>query len=322
MFLDTDATIEKACSLITEAANNGASLVVFPEVFVPGYPYWNWIMTPLEGSPWFHRLHDASVVVPGPEVDAIAAAAKEHAVVVVIGVNERSPIGVGTLYNTMLTFDHRGNLIGHHRKLVPTWAEKLTWTGGDGHSLEVHDTIVGPLGVLACGENTNPLARFSLLAQGELVHASSYIALPTAPPDYDMCRAIEIRSAAHAFEGKLFNVTACSTISDEIVETMADAGPEAQQLLRRPHSAWSGVVGPDGAVIGDPLVDDEGIVYAEIDLSRCIEPTQMHNLTGHYNRFDIFDLSVDRRHRRPATFRDNSEAAAVPHESQPEGEGR
>jgi len=309
IYLDTPATIGKACALIGEAARNGASLVVMPEVFVPGYPYWNWLMTPLDGSKWFHRLHDAAIEVPGPEVLALGEAARQHSVVVVIGVNERSPYGVGTLYNTMLTFDEEGELIGHHRKLVPTWAEKLTWAPGDGSSLRVHATSVGPLGVLACGENTNTLARFALLAQGELIHAASYIALPTAPDDYDMCRAIEIRSAAHAFEGKLFNITACSTISPEIIEMMAPAGPAAQEMLTRPRSAWSGVIGPDGAVVGDPLIDSEGIVYAEVDLARCVEPTQMHDLTGHYNRFDVFNLTVDRRRRPAATFLDDAESA-------------
>ncbi len=299
VFLDTPATAAKACRLIEEAAGNGAKLVAFPEVFIPGYPYWNWIMSPLEGNSWFRRLHDASVSATGPEVRDVAAAAKRHRVHVVIGINERSAIGAGTLFNTLLTIDDSGRLIGRHRKLVPTWAEKLTWTGGDGSSLVVHDTPVGPLGVLACGENTNPLARFALLQQGELVHVAAYIALPTAPADYDMAAAIHTRSAAHAFEGKLFAITACSTLSDEIVEEMVSARPEAAEMFTRRRAAWSGIIGPDGAVIGDPLIDEEGIVYGEVDLARCVEPTQMHNLTGHYNRFDIFDLRVDRTPKGP-----------------------
>lgn len=302
VLLDPDATTAKACDLIAEASRNGASLVAFPEVFVAGYPYWNWLVSPLEGSAWFARLHEASVTVPGPHVSQICTSAREHGVHVVIGVNERSPIGVGTIFNSLLTIDDRGEIIGHHRKLVPTWAEKLTWTPGDASGLRVLDTAIGPLGVLACGENTNPLARFALLAEGELVHVSAYISLPTAPPDYDMARAIEIRSAAHAFEGKLFNITACSSISDDMIDTLADLGPQAQEMLRRPRAAWTGIIGPDGAVVGEPLLDDEGIVYGEIDLARCVEPTQMHNLTGHYNRFDVFELRVDRTPRPPARF--------------------
>ncbi len=299
VFLDPDATADKACALIAEAARHGARLVAFPEVFVAGYPYWNWIMSPLEGSKWFHRLHSASISATGPQVRRIAGAARRHNANVVVGINERSPIGAGTIFNTLLTIDDAGRLIGRHRKLVPTWAEKLTWTGGDGSSLVVHDTSVGPLGVLACGENTNTLARFALLEQGELVHVSAYIALPTAPDDYDMATAIQTRSAAHAFEGKLFNITACSALSAQIKDAMSSAVPEASALFERQRSAWSGIVGPDGSPVEQPIVDDEGIAYAEIDLARCVEPTQMHNITGHYNRFDIFEFRVDRTPKGP-----------------------
>ncbi|MFK0046604.1 carbon-nitrogen hydrolase family protein [Streptomyces sp. NPDC090741] len=302
VYLDPAATVDKAVALIAEAAANGAELVVFPEVFVPGYPYWNWTMNPVQGSPWFERLQRASVDVPGPYVDALRAAARQYGVVLVIGVNERAAHSLGVLYNTLLTIGSDGQLLGVHRKLVPTWAEKLTWTGGDGSSLRVHSTPVGPLGALACGENTNTLARFTLLAQGELVHASCYIALPVAPADYDMADAIAVRTAAHSFEGKVFSVVACSTISPEIVDLLAGEDEELRALFRRPRSALSGIFGPDGRPVTEPLVDDEGIVYGEIDLGRCIQPKQMHDITGHYNRFDIFRLEVDNRPRLPVTF--------------------
>jgi aliphatic nitrilase len=302
VYLDAPATVEKAVSLIGEAAANGASLVVFPEVFVPGYPYWNWTMNPVQGSPWFERLYRSAIDVPGPEVDALRSAARQHGTVLVIGVNERGAHSLGVLYNTLLTIGADGELLGVHRKLVPTWAEKLTWTGGDGSSLRVHDTPVGRLGVLACGENTNTLARFSLLAQGELVHAAAYIALPVAPEDYDMAEAIALRAAAHCFEGKVFSVVACSTISAEIVDMIAGDDAEVRHMLARKRSALSGVFGPDGRPVTDPLVDDEGIVYAEIDLGRCIQPKQMHDIVGHYNRFDVFKLQVDNRPQQPVTF--------------------
>ncbi|WP_235579666.1 MULTISPECIES: carbon-nitrogen hydrolase family protein [unclassified Rhodococcus (in: high G+C Gram-positive bacteria)] len=296
-FLDPAATVDKACMLIREAADNGATLVAFPEVFVAGYPYWNWTMTPIQGSPWFEKLYRASVKLDGPEVSALCAAARDVHATVVIGINERAAVGVGTLYNTTLTISDDGTVLGVHRKLVPTWAEKLTWGQGDGSSLQVHDTAVGPLGVLACGENTNTLARFALLAQGEMVHVAGYIALPTAPADYDMVEAIKTRSAAHAFEGKVFNVVACSTISREIVDAVAGVDDAARTMLTRPHSAFSGIFGPDGRLMTEPLIDDEGIVYADIDLAKCIQPKQMHDIIGHYNRFDIFDLRVDTRVR-------------------------
>ncbi|GAB6848369.1 MULTISPECIES: carbon-nitrogen hydrolase family protein [Paraburkholderia] len=305
-FLQTDATVDKVCRLIEEAADNGARLVAFPEVFVAGYPYWSWIMNPVEASPWFEKLARSAIELPGPEIAKIAQAAARHRINVVIGVNERNRHGIGTLYNTVVTIADDGRILGRHRKLVPTWAEKLTWAPGDASALRVHDTSIGPLGALACGENTNTLARFALLAQGELVHVASYIALPVAPADYDMAEAIKVRAAAHCFEGKLFTIVSCSTVSEEIIEAMAATHPQSRELLARRNSAFSGVLGPDGRVIGQPLIDEEGIVYADIDLSRCIQPRQMHDITGHYNRFDVFDLRVNRRPLQAARFEDTA----------------
>jgi aliphatic nitrilase len=320
VFLNTEATIDKAASLIREAAQNGAKLVAFPEVFVPGYPYWNWITDPVSGGAWFEKLVRASILVPGPEIDVLRRVARETETYVIIGVNERSPVSLGALYNTLVFIGPDGALLGKHRKLVPTWAEKLTWTGGDGSSLKVYDTQIGPLGGLACGENTNTLARFTLLAQGELVHIASYISLPVAPPDYDMAEAIKLRAIAHSFEGKLFTVVSCSTVSDEIITAMESLVPDARARLERKSSAFSGIIGPDGRVVGDSLIDQEGIVYAEIDLGRCIQPKQMHDIVGHYNRFDVFDLRVNRRPLPPISWiggepssrEDGSEAEAAP----------
>lgn len=306
IFLNVDATVNKAISIIKEAAGNGASLIAFPEVFIAGYPYWNWIMTPVQGSKWYEKLYVNSITVPGPEVDRICEAAKETNTHIVIGVNERGQ-SFGELYNTNLIIDNKGNLVGKHRKLVPTWAEKLTWTGGDGSSLKVYNTEIGPIGTLACGENTNTLARFALLTQGELIHIANYISLPVAPPDYDMAEAIKIRAAAHSFEGKLFTIVSCSTITKEIIDIMRDDVPNAEELLTRKNSAFSGIIGPNGAVIGEPLIDEEGIVYADIDLSKCIQPKQMHDILGHYNRFDIFDLRVNTAPRKNITFTGNGD---------------
>jgi len=294
VFLDTDATVDKVVRLIGEAAANGARLVAFPEVFVAGYPYWSWIGNPIEGSPWFEKLARSAIEIPGPEITKIAQAAARHKTHVVVGVNERNRHGIGTLYNTLVTI-----------------AEKLTWAPGDASALRVHDTSIGPLGSLACGENTNTLARFALIAEGELVHVASYISLPVAPPDYDMADAIKVRAAAHSFEGKLFTIVSCSTVSEEIIRALEADFPKARELLSRRNSAFSGVLGPDGRVIGQPLIDEEGIVYADIDLSRCIQPRQMHDIAGHYNRFDVFDLRVNRRPLRSVRFDDAAEPASI-----------
>jgi aliphatic nitrilase len=318
VFLDPAATVDKACALIAEAAGNGARLVAVPEVFIAGYPYWSWLTTPIAGSAWFERLYRASIEIHGPEVQRLREEARKHGCVVVIGANERDPRRLGTLYNTNIIIGADGELLGRHRKLVPTWAEKLTWSGGDGSSLRVYDTLVGPLGTLACGENTNTLARYALLSEGELVHVANYIALPVAPASYNMADAIRIRAAAHSFEGKLFTIVSCSTVSEEIIAAMEAVSPGCRALLERKSSAFSGIIDPQGNVIGDPLIDDEGIVYAEIDLNECIQPKQMHDIIGGYNRFDIFDLRVDRTARSPASFADHAatlDEAALPAEA-------
>ena len=306
IFLDVEKTIAKAISFVKEASANGALLIAFPEVFVAGYPYWNWIMTPVQGSKWYEQLYKSSVKTEDLILKPLYQAAKDLNIHIVIGINERGD-SYGEIYNTNLIIDNQGNLIGKHRKLVPTWAEKLTWTSGDGSSLKVYHTEIGPLGTLACGENTNTLARFTLLTQGELIHIANYISLPVAPPDYDMAEAIKIRAAAHSFEGKLFTIVSCSTISQEIKDALRADVPNVDELLTRKNSAFSGFIGPNGAVIGTPLIDDEGIVYADIDLEKCIQPKQMHDILGHYNRFDIFDLRVNTAPNRKITFIDNHE---------------
>ncbi|WP_264521087.1 carbon-nitrogen hydrolase family protein [Flavobacterium sp. N1994] len=306
VFLNVEKTIEKAISFVKEATANGARLVAFPEVFVAGYPYWNWIMTPVQGSKWYEQLYKSSVKVDDEVMQPLFQAAKNYNCHIVIGINERGD-SYGEIYNTNLIIDNNGKLIGKHRKLVPTWAEKLTWTSGDGSSLKVYNTEIGPIGTLACGENTNTLARFTLLSQGELIHIANYISLPVAPPDYDMAEAIKIRAAAHSFEGKLFTIVSCSTISKEIMEALKPDVPNVEELLTRKNSAFSGIIGPNGAVVGKPLIDDEGIVYADIDLEKCIQPKQMHDILGHYNRFDIFDLRVNTAPTRKITFIDNHE---------------
>jgi len=263
-------------------------------------------MTPVQGSKWYEELYRNSVAVSDASIQALFQAARDYNMHVVIGINERGD-SYGEIYNTNLIIDAQGNLVGKHRKLVPTWAEKLTWTSGDGSSLKVYDTEVGPIGTLACGENTNTLARFTLLSQGELIHIANYISLPVAPPDYNMAEAIKIRAAAHSFEGKLFTIVSCSTISQEIKDALRADVPNVDELLSRENSAFSGFIGPNGAVIGEPLIDEEGIIYAEIDLAKCIQPKQMHDILGHYNRFDIFDLRVNTAPTRKITFVDNHE---------------
>lgn len=301
VFLDPQATTTKACKLIHEAAAAGAKLIVFPEVFIPGYAYWNWIMSPMEGSAWFRRYYLASIDVPGPEVQALQQAARACDATVLIGVSERSPHAMGTLFNTTLIIGADGTLLGRHRKTVPTFAEKLTWGRGDGSSIRTYETPVGKLGTLACGENTNTLARFALLAQGEQVHIANYIAYPFRSI-YDIIEPIKIRAAAHSLEGKIFTIVSSSAMSQEIIDMLGTTPERLAELSGKPN-AFSGIFGPNGLLVSDALIDDEGMVFAEIDTQQGIEAKQFHDILGHYNRFDIFELRVNQRPLDPVQLR-------------------
>jgi aliphatic nitrilase len=307
VFLDAAKTADKACDLIAEAARNGAKLVVFPESFIPGFPIWAALQAPIHSHDFFRALACQSLRLDGPEIEKLCMAARRHGIVVSIGITEGTDASVGCLWNTNLLIGSDGTILNHHRKLVPTFFEKLVWANGDGRGLRVVATEIGRLGMLICGENTNPLARFALMAQGEQVHMSSYPPIwPTRPASeaggYNLRRAIEIRAGSHAFEAKVFNVVASGCLDLSIRDELARLDKAALDTLENSPPAVSMILDPTGEVISDVLADHEGIVYAEIDIARCIEPKQFHDVVGYYNRFDIFHLEVDRTPRDPAAF--------------------
>lgn len=292
VWLDLEGTVERTCQLVREAAAHGAALVAFPEVFIPGYPYWLWLDSPLKGYDYFARLYKNSVRVPSEATDRLCAAARDNNIYVVVGINEIDHVRFGTIYNTNLFIDRRGQILGKHRKLVPTFAEKMIWGSGDGSTLRVYETEIGRLGGLNCGENTNTLARFALLAQGEQVHVANYPAFPFKRR-WDMKSAIMIRAGAHAFEGKIHVIVSTSALSEEMKKDLADTD-EKREWLDTPDAAVSGIFGPDGQPVGELLVDKEGIVYADIDLETGLVLKLFHDITGNYNRFDVLSLHLNR----------------------------
>jgi aliphatic nitrilase len=314
VFLDTPATIDKACALIAEASHAGAGLIAFPESFVPGFPVWAAVQAPIKSHEFFKRLAANSIEVPGQEVTTLCAAARDNSIVVSIGISECSPVSVGCLWNTNLLIDADGDLINHHRKLVPTFYEKLIWANGDGEGLRVSTTDIGKIGMLICGENTNPLARYSLIAQGEQVHISSYPPVwPTRPANepgrYDLASAIRIRAGAHSFEGKVFNVVSSGFFDKRTREDLRTIDRDGLETLENSPQAISMVLGPSGEVISDTLSETEGLLYQEVDIAQCVEPKQFHDVVGYYNRFDVFDLRVNRKRLTPIAFVDGNPVA-------------
>lgn len=315
-FLDSARTIDKALSLIEEAAKNGASLVAFPESFVPGFPIWAALRAPIVNHDFFRSLASQALLVNGPEIGRVRAAARRQNIHVSLGFTEGTEASVGCLWNSNVLIGPDGAILNLHRKLVPTFYEKLIWANGDARGLRAVQTDIGRIGMLICGENTNPLSRYSLMADGEQVHISTYPPCwPTRPPAeegaYDLRRAIEIRAGAHAFEAKVFNIVSSAFLDQTLKDKVGMADKAILDIIERSPRSVSMVLDPTGAVIGEPLSESEGIVYAEIDTELSVEPKQFHDVVGYYNRFDIFDLRVDRSRRDPARFIESAEDSSA-----------
>jgi nitrilase len=246
-------------------------------------------------------------LVDGPEVARLRAEARALGVMVSIGVSERSPVSAGGLWNSNLLIGDDGEVLVHHRKLVPTFYEKLVWASGDGAGLKVAEARLGRIGCLICGENTNPLARFALMAQGEQVHISSWPPMwPTRRPssggNFNNVAANRIRASAHSFEAKAFGIVTAGYMDAAMRAFLIARDPAIAGVIDQTPRAASFFVDPTGEVLGDALQEEEGIAYAEIDLNQCVEPKQFHDVVGYYNRFDIFDLSINRTRLTPAKF--------------------
>jgi len=298
VFFDGRATAEKGVDLIAEAAREGAKLVAFPETWIPAYPAhifgaagWDDPASKIA----FRRLQENAVTIPGPETELLCAAARSHGVFVVIGVNERdTAYSGGTLYNTQIFISNQGVIMGTHRKLMPTHAERILWGAGDGSGLRVYDTTLGKLGGLICWEHWMPLTRFAMHAQGEQIHVASWPELPDIH---------HLASRHYAFEGRCYVVCVGSylTLADipkdfECYDAFASAGDFGEGVgVICPGG--SGIIGPDSQWIAGPVSMSETILYGEIDLKRIGEEQQALDSAGHYNRPDIFDLKVDMRPR-------------------------
>ncbi len=290
VFMDRAATIAKACDTLAEAAKNGAKLVVFPEAFVPSYPDWVWVTPAMRAdlhSSMYAEMLDQAVTLPGPDLDELCRAARKHKCYVVIGVNERNAVASGTsLYNTLVYIDDRGKIMGVHRKLVPTAAERLVWTPGDGSTLEVFETPYGKLGGLICWENYMPLARYAMYALGTQI----YVAATWDSSDSWVATLRHI-----AKEGRLYVIGCCIAMRrDEIPDSYGF------KSLYPPNGEWvnvgnSAIVGPGGDLLAGPVASKEEILYAEIDSSRLLGSRYWLDAAGHYARPDVFQLTVNRR---------------------------
>lgn len=298
VYMNRDATLDKIDSMTSEAATAGARVAAFPEAFLPGFPIWCLAQRPIDMHEHFKEYYANSIEVPGRHVQRLSEIAYKHDIWLSIGISERSPVSMGTMFNTNLIFNPKGELVSHHRKLVATWAERLVWGHGDAADLKVVHTDIGKLGVLICGENTNPLARYALMAQGEQVHIASY---PPAWPfvrggnSQEYRRWIETRSSAHAFEAKAYCLTVAGYLDEAAIVGAAAGDSVIEAILREAPPAVSIALGPSAEHLGDSIQGEEGILYMDVDISNITIPKMAHDVVGSYQRYDIFEFRMNSR---------------------------
>ena len=299
VLFDREATVDKCCALTAEAGANGAELILFPEAFIPAYPRglsFGMVVgsrTP-EGRLTWQRYWAGAIDVPGPETQKLGAAAAAANAYLAVGVIERdSTFSRGTLYCTLLYFGPDGRLLGKHRKLKPTAAERLIWGEGDGSTLTAIDTPLGKMGGLICWENYMPMARMAMYGKGVEIYLA-----PTA----DSRDSWQATIQHIACEGRCF-VLACNQFVTKSMYPKDLAGID--DLANQPEimcRGGSAIISPLGAVLAGPLFDQEGILYTEIDLAEVTQGKLDFDVVGHYARPDIFQLSINEAVAEPANF--------------------
>lgn len=305
VFLNREATVEKACTVIEAAGRSGVRLIVFSESFIPTYPDWVWAIPPGETgmlNELYAELLDQAVIIPSPATDALCNAARRAGAYVVIGVSERnSEASNASLYNTLLYIDPQGQLLGKHRKLVPTGGERLVWAQGDGSTLAVYETPVGRISGLICWENYMPLARYTLYAWGVQIYIAA--TWDRGEPWLSTLRHI-------AREGRVFVVGCGMALRKQDI-------PDHYAFKQRFYGdvgEWinvgdSAIVDPDGQFIAGPVRMREEILYAEIDPRQMRGPKWMFDVAGHYARPDIFSLTVHTAAHPMITIHEPAQAA-------------
>ena len=287
IFLNKEKTVEKACKAIIKAGENGASLIVFPEAFISGYPDWVWLIPNSKGADLnelYLKLVENAICIPDDSTKKLCKAAKTANVNVVIGVHERnSETSNASLFNSLLFIDDKGSIIGKHRKLIPTGGERLIWAQGDGSSLRSYDTSAGKIAGLICWENFMPLARNRIYELGTQI-----LATPTWDKSSNW-----LQSMQHiAREGGLFVISTCMALKlDDIPDEyeFKKLYPDDREWINVGNSV---IIAPNGQILAGPLEAEEGILYADIDLNQIIKAKRMFDVVGHYSRPDVFSFNM------------------------------
>ncbi len=300
VFMDRAASVARACGIIEEAGRNGAQLVVFPEAWLAGYPYWTegWDSSLPQWAGGRILFRDNALVVPSDDAERIAHAARKAGAYVALGCNEMDARPeVSTIYNSLVFFAPDGSVLGRHRKLMPTFTERMFWGQGDASDVVVFDTDIGRLGGLICGEHLMTLARAAMIAQGEDIHIAVFpgaFELHTGPqleePEKAGCFWGHFEVRAHAFEAGAFVLSGCAVLND------ADVAPDfpykGRMNIGYAHGG-SEIVAPLGIALAGPAYG-ETVLYAELEAWMIKATKAIIDTMGHYARPDVFKLLVHR----------------------------
>lgn len=298
VFLNREATVEKACAMIREAGENGADMIGFPEGFIPTHPGWfNFLPTVGDEALLLSReLFKNSVEVPSTSTEQLCRACREADIVAVVGINERMPNTTGTMFNTQLFIDRTGEILGKHQKLVPTNGERIVHTGGSGETMRAFHTDFGAISGLLCGENSNPLAAFALAVEYPVVHVAGWPAHFNA--SYMMQDSIMAATRGLAYQLKCFLINSAAIITDDLIETYALTEADREYMKHAQTLGAASIIGPKGQVLAGPMDAGEGLLYADVDLEDLIIPKLIHDFAGHYNRPDVFSVSIFNEQRQ------------------------
>lgn len=290
-FMDLEGSLAKARRFVERASGEGARLVAFSECWLPGYPWWIWLSAAAHNVKYFQRYHENSLALGSDAFEELRQIARDNGVFLSVGASERDH---GSLYIAQFLFDDRGELLQARRKLKPTHAERTVFGEGNGSHLDVLETELGNIGQLCCWEHLQPLTKYAMYSMHEQVHIGAWPSFSLYPQAYSLGpQANGAASQVYALEGQCFVLAPCGVISTDMIEALVET--DEQAALIRAGGGFAQVYAPDGSPMCEPLPQDQdGLLFAELDLGAIAVAKSFADPVGHYSRPDVTRLLLNR----------------------------